>query len=155
MLLLKPDDLKRIADHAETDYPREACGLLLGFWRADGDIEVTRVAASENKATPGRNDRFEIDPELRLRLMREARDTGPIGMDGASRGIIGHYHSHPNGTAQPSATDLEMVWEPGLVWLITAVVDGQAVQSAAHLLSDSGSRFNDIGLDCLPADDHA
>jgi len=151
MLLLKPDDLKRITDHAEADYPREACGLLLGYWRADGDIEVTRVAASKNTAPPGRTDRFEIDPELRLRLMREAREAGPVGTDGASRGLIGHYHSHPNGTTRPSATDFAMVWEPDLVWLITAVVDGQAVQSAAHLLSESRSRFTDIGLDCLPA----
>ncbi len=152
MLLLKPEDLKQIADQAEAAYPREACGLLLGFQRVDGNIEVTRVAESENKAAPARNDRFEIDPELRLRLMREARDTAPVGMSGASRGIIGHYHSHPDGTARPSATDLAMVWEPDLVWLITAVVGGQAVQSTAHLLSQAGTRFNDIGLDCLPAD---
>jgi hypothetical protein len=43
-----------------------------------------------------------------------------------------------------------MAWEPDLVWLITAVVGGQAVQSTAHLLSEGGTRFNDIGLDCLP-----
>ena len=71
MLLLKPEDLKQIADQAEAAYPREACGLLLGFQRVDGNIEVTRVAESENKAAPARNDRFEIDPELRLRLMRD------------------------------------------------------------------------------------
>lgn len=144
MLLLKPEDLKQIVDHAETDYPREACGLLLGYQRADGHIEVTQVAASENMAAPGRNDRFEVDPELRLRLMRQARNTG--------RGIIGHYHSHPDGSARPSVSDLAMAWEPDLVWLITAVVAGQAVQSTAHLLSEGGTRFNDIGLDCLPAD---
>ena len=74
MLLLKPEDLKRIADHAEAAYPREACGLLLGFQRAGGDFEVTRMAESENKAVADGNDRFEIDPELRLSLMREARD---------------------------------------------------------------------------------
>ncbi len=156
MLLLKPEDLKRIADHAEAAYPREACGLLLGFQRAGGDFEVTRMAESENKAVADGNDRFEIDPELRLSLMREARDAAPAAMlaamPGASHGIIGHYHSHPNGSARPSATDLAMVWEPGLIWLITAVVDGQAVQSTAHLLSPGGTRFNDIGLDCLPAD---
>ncbi len=153
MLLLKPENLKRIADHGEAAYPQEACGLLVGFSRADGDIEVTRVAESENVAAAPGNDRFEIDPELRLRLMHEARDTEPAGMRGASRGIIGHYHSHPDGSARPSATDLAMVWEPGLVWLITAVIGGQAVQSTAHLLSPSGMRFNDIGLDCLPADE--
>ncbi len=151
MLLLKPEDLKQIADHAEADYPREACGLLLGYQRADGHIEVTQVAASENMAASGRNDRFEVDPELRLRLMRQARDAAPVGEMGAARGIIGHYHSHPDGSARPSASDLAMAWEPDLVWLITAVVAGQAVQSTAHLLSEGGTRFNDIGLDCLPA----
>ena len=149
MLLLKPQDLKEIADQAEAAYPLEACGLLVGFQRADGDIEVTRVAASRNTAEAAQHDRFEIDPELRLRLMRELRDAAP----GTGQSIIGHYHSHPNGTARPSATDLSMAWEPDLVWLITAVVDGQVVQSTAHLLSEGGTRFNDIGLDCLPADD--
>ena len=137
--------MKCIADQAETAYPGEACGLLLGFHRADGDIEVTRVAESENKASPGRNDRFEVDPELRLNLMREARGTG--------RTIVGHYHSHPNGLARPSATDLAMAYEPGLVWLITAVVGGKAVKSTAHLLSPGGTYFDDIGLDYLPAAD--
>ena len=151
MLLLEPKDLKLIADQAEAAYPGESCGLLLGFERADGDIEVTRVAPSENKASPARNDRFEIDPELRLRLMRELRDAAPPGMPGAARRIIGHYHSHPDGSARPSASDLAMAWEPDLVWLITAVVGGQAVQCTAHLLSESGTRFNDIGLDRLSA----
>ena len=143
MLLLKPEDLKQVADHAEADYPRESCGLLLGYQRADGHIEVTQVAASKNMAALGCNDRFEVDPELRLRLMHQARDT--------AHGIIGHYHSHPDGNARPSATDLAMAWEPDLVWLVTAVVAGQTVQSTAHLLSEGGTRFNDIGLDCLPA----
>lgn len=152
MLLLKREDLKRVADQAEAAYPREACGLLAGFERADGDFEVTRVAASENVAVPAQHDRFEIEPELRLRLMRELRDAAPAAMPGAAQRIIGHYHSHPDGSARPSATDLEMAWEPDLVWLITAVIDGQAVQSTAHLLSAGGTRFDDIGLDCLPAD---
>ena len=150
MLLLKPEDLKEIIDQAEAAYPREACGLLAGFERPDGDIEVTRVAPSKNMAEPAQHDRFEVDPELRHRLMRELRAAAPAALPGAARRIIGHYHSHPEGTARPSATDLSMAWEPDLVWLITAVVGGQAVQSTAHLLSEGGTRFNDIGLDCLP-----
>ena len=137
--------MQRIADLAEAAYPDEACGLLLGFHRAEGDIEVTRVAESKNMASSGRNDRFEIDPELRFNLMRELRGTGYV--------IVGHYHSHPNGLAQPSATDLAMVYEPELVWLITAVVGGKAVKSTAHLLSPGGTYFDDIGLDYLPAAD--
>ncbi|MBT5676877.1 MAG: M67 family metallopeptidase [Rhodospirillaceae bacterium] len=153
MLLLKREDLKQIADQAEAAYPLEACGLLAGFHSADGDIVVTQVAPSKNVAEPAQNDRFEIDPEMRLSLMRELRAGAPKALKGAGRSIIGHYHSHPDGTARPSATDLSMAWEPDLVWLITAVVDGQAVQSTAHLLSEGGTRFNDIGLDCLPGDE--
>ncbi len=141
MLLLIPGDLKAIADHAEAAFPGEACGLLVGFHRAGGDIEVTKVTESPNLAAHAGNDRFEVDPELRLSLMRETRGTG--------RAVVGHYHSHPNGAARPSATDFAMAYEPDLVWLITAVVGGQAVQSTAHRLSPGGTRFDDIGLDVL------
>ena len=40
-------------------------------------------------------DRFEIDPAEQIKLMRALR--------GAGREIIGCYHSHPNGSAEPSA----------------------------------------------------
>ena len=91
-----------------------------------------------------------IDEADAWAMLRELRAAAPAALPGAARRIIGHYLSHPEGTARPSATDLSMAWEPDLVWLITAVVGGQAVQSTAHLLSEGGTRFNDIGLDCLP-----
>jgi proteasome lid subunit RPN8/RPN11 len=153
MLLLKPDDLKEITDQAEAAFPGEACGLLVGFQRMDGHVEVTRVAASKNMAAAAHQDRFEIDPEVRLRVMRELRDAASAVLPGATRAIVGHYHSHPNGAPTPSATDLSMAWEPELVWLITAVVGGQAVQSTAYLLSEGSTRFNDIGLAYLPNDE--
>jgi proteasome lid subunit RPN8/RPN11 len=152
MLLLMPEDLKAIADHAEAAYPGEACGLLVGFHRADGDIEVTKVAESRNLAAAQSNKRFEVDPELRFRLMREARDQAPAALPDAARAIVGHYHSHPDGPARPSAVDLARAYEPDLVWLITSVIAGQAVQSTAHLLSPGGTRFDDIGLAVLSED---
>jgi len=152
MLLLNPDDLKNITDQAEAAFPYEACGLLVGFQRVGGDVEVTRVAASKNMVAALHQDRFEIDPEMRLRVMRELCHAAPATLPGAKRAIVGHYHSHPNGAPIPSATDLSMAWEPELIWLITAVVSGQAVQSMAYLLSESGTRFNDIGLGYLASD---
>lgn len=136
MLLLSPDDIKRIVDAAEAAYPREACGLLVGFDRADGDIEVSEVVASPNVADPSRKDRFEVDPALRFEVQRR--------LEGRSTAIIGHFHSHPDHCAQPSPTDLAMVWEPDLIWVITSVLAGQAVMTTAHRFS--AGRFRQIGL---------
>lgn len=143
MILLSRAQLKEIADAAEAAYPGECCGLVVGRVRANGEIEVTRVVASPNVAGGNapkrrRRDRFEVDPELRLRLQRELAN-GP-------ERIIGHYHSHPGLGAQPSAFDLESVWEPELVWLITSVEEGQAVHTTAHVLDAEGRQFREIAL---------
>lgn len=136
MLLLSPDDIKEIVDAAEAAYPREACGLLVGFDRANGDTEVSEVVPSANVAEPSRNDRFEIDPAVRFQVQRR--------LEGGPTAIIGHYHSHPDQAAQPSPTDLAMVWEPELIWVITSVLSGQAVLTTAHRFS--AGRFREIGL---------
>ena len=66
--------------------------------------------------------------------------------DGPKQRIVGHYHSHPNNPAQPSTTDLEMAYEPDLVWLITSVVDGQATLTTAHCVDADSSQFRRILL---------
>jgi proteasome lid subunit RPN8/RPN11 len=55
-------------------------------------------------------DRFEIDPRDQFAAQKSARLRG--------RAIIGCYHSHPNGSAQPSAADRAGAVEEGFVWLI-------------------------------------
>lgn len=116
--------LKAIADAAEEAYPAECCGLLVGARERRG-FHIRRVVPSRNVAPPGVRDRFEIDPSLRLRLQRTLRESDDA--------VIGLYHSHPDATARPSAVDRACAWEPELVWLITAVVAGQAVATTAHL----------------------
>jgi desampylase len=97
---------QQIRDHARRDHPREACGLLLG--RGD---RIETVAASANVAVNPERE-FEIDPALLLRCHREARAGGPA--------VLGWYHSHPNGRAEPSAIDAERAVEDGKLWLIVA-----------------------------------
>lgn len=97
---------QQIRDHARRDHPREACGLLLGR----GDRIEAAVASANVAAEPGRE--FEIDPALLLRCHREARGGGPA--------VLGWYHSHPNGRAEPSAMDAERAVEDGKIWLIVA-----------------------------------
>ena len=137
MITLELSQLKAIADAAEAAYPEEACGLLVGFKRPGEHWRVSRVEAARNTARQPRRS-FEIDPGLRIGLERELR--------GRTTRVIGHYHSHPDGPARPSATDLAMVHEPDLVWLIVAVASGQASQTLAYLPRLDGTGFREVAI---------
>ena len=138
MIPLDIADLDRIEAAGVTAYPDECCGLLIGHDIDDGGIEVVRVAMSENVEPGDRRSRFEIDPRLLIALRRDLR--------GARDRIVGHYHSHPDHPARPSAHDAERAWEPEMVWLITAVIGGEATETTAHVLEDGGGGFRQIGL---------
>lgn len=99
-----------IAAHAAAEWPREACGLLIGYADADGAVRVLRAEPAANLSPD--DDAFELDPALRLRLQREARAEGLA--------VVGHYHSHPHGGAEPSPRDRARAGETGLIWLIAA-----------------------------------
>ena len=136
MILLSPELRAAIAAHAEADYPNEACGLLLGQ-RDGAEVCITEAVASANIADEPER-RFEIDPGLRLRLQKAARDGGGQ--------IVGHYHSHPNGAARPSETDRAGIFEADLVWLIAAVADGRLANLAAFLPQTGGGGFDAVTL---------
>ena len=138
MILIPRPLLKQIIETAEAAYPEEGCGLLIGYSEPPEDIIVTQIEISPNVAEEGTAGRFEVSPQLRLRVMRE--------LEGGPERIIGHFHSHPDAPAQPSPRDLERAWEPGLVWLITAVLDGQAIHTTAHVLDSEGRQFREITL---------
>lgn len=88
---------------ASTD---EVCGLLLGQ-----GTRVSRVQPCANVAdAPARW--FEIDPASLLAAHRAARQGGPA--------VIGHYHSHPSGAAEPSPRDAAAAVPDGAIWLIAA-----------------------------------
>lgn len=147
MILVPHAVAGEIAAAAESAYPEECCGLLVGRGGDDvggcGDcVRVIRAVASRNVTAERRGDRFEVDPAVRFALMRE------LG-DGPDR-IVGHYHSHPDHPADPSARDAEMAFEPDLVWVIVAVAGGRVVDMRAHRpSSDSrpdGPRFHAVRL---------
>lgn len=117
--------LKQIERHGEVDFPKEACGLLIGTFDAIVDaIPSKNLACSDNE--------FLIDPALHLRLQRELRGSG--------KKIIGVYHSHCSGDSAPSKRDIDEASEPKLLWLITAVRGGRALDSLLfrHLPGESG-----------------
>jgi len=140
--------LLRVNEEAKTAYPRECCGLFAGLPEdKNGDIAVTRMRASRNIAEDDRHDRFEIDPETRFELMRDIGEFDRI--DGNAQGeerIIGHYHSHPDHPARPSAYDLEMAFEADLFWMIVSVEDGQATTTSIHRLDATRQQFREVAF---------
>jgi proteasome lid subunit RPN8/RPN11 len=121
-LRLAVGQLDEIIAQARAAYPAEACGLLVGTGRHS--LTVTRVVPAANLLAdqPGR---FELDPIVRLVAEKQCRAT--------KERVIGHWHSHPDGRAVPSATDLEMAYETNLIWLIVATsVTGPTIIKAFH-----------------------
>jgi desampylase len=112
--------LVAMRDVSRSTLPEEACGLLRGQGGHVEEVTVARNVALD------RVHRFEIDP---IDLFAALRDERAGGAE-----IVGYWHSHPNGTAIPSATDAEVAPPDGKLWVIVAdneitawraVADGQ------------------------------
>jgi desampylase len=96
--------------HAAAALPHEACGILLGEGR-----RITEARAAAN-IHPSPATHFEIDPQALIDAHRAARA-------GGGPQVIGYYHSHPRGPAEPSATDRASASGDGTVWAILAGTD--------------------------------
>ena len=96
--------IERLLAEAGEAFPAEACGLLLG--RAD---RIERVQPTRN-VHPTPRTHFEIDPQALVEAHRAARGGGPQ--------VLGYYHAHPAGPAEPSATDRAQASGDGRVWAI-------------------------------------
>lgn len=116
--------LVAIRSHAASSPDYEVCGLLFGeAGRIDAAEPARNVAAD-----PARH--FEIDPSALFRAIRAER-AGAVT-------LVGYYHSHPQGIAEPSETDRQSAAADGKIWFIVADdevaawrFDGTAFESVA------------------------
>jgi proteasome lid subunit RPN8/RPN11 len=84
--------------HAESTYPNECCGVMLG--KILGDSKSVSIATPlQNVSAGSQAARYELRPEDLLNADREARR---LNLD-----LIGIYHSHPDCDAYFSETDLK------------------------------------------------
>lgn len=125
----------RVVAHCVGDYPREACGILIGFQ----DAGTTRRTVVDAIAVPNVWDnpdaqhmRFTIDPHRQMEIERS--------LEGSGRSIVGFYHSHPNAPATPSAFDLEAAWA-FYSYVIASVREGRVVEMRAWMLNEAHGQF--------------
>ena len=133
--------LDEVKTSAENCYPSEACGFLVGQLTSPKVIEVTRVVEAKNILAEESTTRFEADPKTRIMLEKETR--------GTSVKLIGHYHSHPDCAAIPSATDLKNCFEPDLLWLIISVKNGKADGACAYQLFPNLQNYRQIDINTV------
>jgi proteasome lid subunit RPN8/RPN11 len=148
MIVLSDSARAALARHAESTYPHECVGLLLGQLDGGGDKRVEDIFQAQNtwNAEVGLTDaehehslrdRFYLDPRDYLKADRAARARG---LD-----IVGCYHSHPDHPAVPSERDRVgaqgVGGGVGFSFLIQSVRDGRAAELNAWLLDDQGLRF--------------
>lgn len=122
---MSPALLDTILAAAASTPDREVCGLLFG------SLERIVAAAAAANVAPDTARSFEIDPAALFAALKAQRTGGPV--------LIGHYHSHPSGSAEPSAADAAAA-EPGRLWLI---VGGNM---ARLWLATAGGGFDEVEI---------
>lgn len=132
-LVLTAMQAAQLARMAEAAYPREACALLVGSAQ-DDRIAVTEIVAGDNVAAAPERE-FEFDPAVHIALLRRLREAA--APERLVR-LVGVWHSHPDGRAEPSAQDAAMANDPALVWLISSVTAGGAGVPKAFKLQSGG-----------------
>ena len=98
MIKINPEAWRVMVDHAQSTFPDECCGVMVGSIDG-GEKVVTEALALENAYKGKQEDRYEIRPEDLLAADKNARTKG---LD-----LIGIFHSHPDCDAYFSKTDLE------------------------------------------------
>jgi len=119
---------------AESGYPLEVCGLLIGSLVSEG-WQISDVRPVANLNTDRAADRFQLDPSAYQSIDRALRGTGSE--------IVGVYHSHPDCPAKPSPTDLGSAWE-GFAYPIISVCDGQVAEMRCWMVNRSEDGFQHV-----------
>ncbi len=139
MIQLSEEHLQTIYTHAESIYPEECCGVMLGY--LDEKIKtVIKIVTTENAWSQEANDlsdsvteynkrkRYAIAPQSLLQIQKQAREQ--------SLDIIGIFHSHPNNSAIPSECDRVLAWQE-YSYIIASVTNGKATDIKSWILDDN------------------
>ena len=103
---LAADIIQQLLDDARAHRQVEICGLI----SIDRRSRLRIYPISNIADSPGR--RFEMDPGEQIAAMRRMREQ--------DENLFAIYHSHPDGPAEPSATDIACASYPETLYLIIA-----------------------------------
>ncbi len=136
IIVISTEQLKLIYNHAESVYPEECCGILLGKIAGVSKtvIEVIPtinawVKSESAEVDRNKNSRYSIDPQDIFKAQKRSRD---LHLD-----IVGFFHSHPDYPAIPSTCDRTQAWEV-YSYPIVSVINGKVSEIKSWVLDSNG-----------------
>ena len=104
-----------IINNARKNYPKECCGLLIGYMEDNKLICKVSISTKNIAANPYLF--FEIDPQEIINIQKLYRKN--------KMSIIGHYHSHPDSPlgTKPSQRDIRSIHDANMCWIIVGIRD--------------------------------
>ena len=94
--------------HCQAEYPHEGCGLVSGKGKTAKHIyEIDNILNSRTA--------YEMDPLQQVQTM--------LAIEASAEDLIAIYHSHPEGPAHPSATDVAQAYYPEAIYLIVSLLN--------------------------------
>jgi proteasome lid subunit RPN8/RPN11 len=126
-----PDTMAReIVDHAEAEYPKEACGMIAGHAGA-----ATKLYRLRN-VDPDPVMRYNADPKELKRVTDDIYDN--------DWDVTCIYHSHTHSPAFPSPTDVDRAFYPEAVYALVSLADRQNPVLRAFRIIDGNIEEIDV-----------
>lgn len=123
MIVIAKEDYQKIVDHALSELPNEACGLIAGI--IDGkDKLIKKVYLLTN--TDRSNEHFSLDPKEQLAAIKDMRSNSYVP--------LGNWHSHPETPSRPSEEDKRLAYDKNASYLILSLEErDRPVLNAFHI----------------------
>jgi len=123
LITINRSDFDKIFEHAVSEAPNEACGLIAGIDK-DEEREIRKVYILTN--IDHTNEHFTIDPKEQLAAIKNMRAEGlkPLG----------NWHSHPESPSRPSEEDKRLANDSRASYLILSLMEkDNPVLNAFHI----------------------
>ena len=124
MIIIPQHIIEGIIEQARNELPNEACGLLFG---TENEV-VKQFPLTNIDHSP---EHFSFNPREQFQALHEARKEGLQ--------IIANYHSHPETPARPSAEDIRLAYDPGIVYVILSLQEKKRPVIKAFRIKDGHS----------------
>jgi proteasome lid subunit RPN8/RPN11 len=128
ILEINQEQYRFMRDHVESERPYESCGLIAG----SGNKALKVVSINNILKSPVR---FRMHPQEQIQAFNEFEAQGWE--------LLAIYHSHPDGPAQPSPTDLAEAYYPEALTMIWSRLSGAWLYRAFRLV---GGRFQEVAV---------
>ena len=130
MIKLSKANYRIILDHALSELPNEACGLIAGKIEGDDKL-IEKVYLLTN--IDHSNEHFSLDPKEQLSAVKDMRSLGFVP--------LGNWHSHPESPSRPSDEDKRLAYDKNASYLILSLMErDKPVLNSFRIEGDEASR---------------